>query len=478
MGNGKISMKKAVFINAISKYMNVIIGVIVNAILARIIAPEDYGLVAIITVFSTFFATMSDMGLGTAVIQDKTLNSKDIDSIFSFSIYVSILLMGIFYGVSYIIGFFYGKDILVNLGHWLSISLLFNSMNMVPNGVLNREKRFFEMAVRNIVVYVTSALIAIMAAFAGFGIYALIIQSLLSSVFMFIWSEALTKLHASMKFEIKSIKKIAKYSGYQYAFSLINYFSRNLDNLLAGKFLGTVEVAYYNRAYNLMLYPVNNITGVITPVLHPILSDYQNDKGYIYKQYVKIVKLIALISIYVEVYCIFAAPDIIRLIYGEQWDASIICFKILSLAIITQMVTGTSGSVYQALGQTQLLFIAGLINVFITVTATVLGIVVGSSIEFLAWCVSLSYICHFFVSYYIMMKYAFQCSYGKFLKEFAMEMVILIMLLVFGLICPISLKSSLANVVLKAVYFGGVYLIGIYVTKEYKYFEMLIKRKR
>lgn len=476
--NGKVGLKKAVLINATSKYLNIIVNVIVSAILARIISPEDYGIMAIITVFSSFFSTMSDMGFGTAVIQDKTLSRKDMNSIFSFSIYISIFLMGIFYLASYIIGFFYNKDILVQMGHWLSISLLFNSMNMVPNGVLSREKRFLEMAFRNIVVYLICAIIAIIIAFAGFGVYALIIQSILSSFLMFLWSEILVKLRFCIKFEVESIKKIAKYSGYQYAFSLLNYFSRNLDNLLAGKFIGAKELAYYNRAYTLMLYPVNNITGVITPVLHPILSDYQNDKKYIYEKYIALIKLIALISIYVEIYCVIAAPDIIRLIYGNKWENSINCFRILSLAIITQMVTGTSGSVFQALGETRLLFIAGTINVLITITSTIFGIIFGSSIDFLALCVSLSYICHFFISYYIMVKYAFKGSYMHFLKEFRMEIVIFIVLLMFGIICPINFKTNLANVVGKGVYLGVIYVVGIYITKQYKYFEVLIKRKR
>ena len=268
-------MKKAVLINAAGKYLKILLSIVVSAILARILSAEDYGIIAIITVFSTFFTTLSDMGFGAAIIQNKDLNEDDIDNIYSFTVYMSVLFMIIFAICSFPIALFYSDPVYIPLGILLSVSLLFNALNMIPNGILNREKKFVSIAVRTVAVYVGAAVITIVLALMGLRYYALVVQAILTALFTFIWNFATTRPHFHVRFDINSIKKVINYSGYQFAFNMVNYFSRNLDSLLTGKFMGSAELGYYNKPYNLMLYPVNNLTGVISPVLHPILSDYQ-----------------------------------------------------------------------------------------------------------------------------------------------------------------------------------------------------------
>ena len=149
-----MNMKKAALINAAGKYSKVFMSIIVNAILARILSAEDYGILAVITVFSTFFTTLSDMGFGPAIIQKKDLTDDDIGDIFSLTVYISLGLMFLFALLSYPISVFYGNKVYILLGVLLSISLLFNALNMVPNGILNRNKKFVSIAVRTVIVYI------------------------------------------------------------------------------------------------------------------------------------------------------------------------------------------------------------------------------------------------------------------------------------------------------------------------------------
>lgn len=474
----KMTMKRAILLNATSRYFTIIMNVFLGAVLARLVAPEDHGVMALITVFTTLFTTLSDLGLSAAIIQNKTLDRNDINSINSFSVYISLILSIAFFFFSNVFALFYGDPELVTLGRWLSISLFFNSANMVPNGILNRDKRFLDMAIRNISVCVLSAAITIIAAIYGAGIFALVIQAILTAFLNFVWSIVLTKQRFVIRFDISSVKKIASYSGYQYAFSVLNYFARNLDNLLAGKFIGAVELAFYSKAYNLMLYPVNNITGVISPVIHPIMSDYQDDKEYIYRQYIKLIKCLAIVSIFVETFCLFASADIIGLMYGENWTGAVKCFQILSVAIITQMITGTTGSIFQALGETRLLFRAGCINMAITILSTVAAIVTGKSIERLALFVALSYLMHFFVSFFIMMRFGFKRSFLRFLFELKKEGAIFIVLLLLGMVLPDLNYSSIVNLLIKFAYFGIAYIICLFITKEYRCLDILRRKKK
>ena len=125
-----ISLRKAIFINSIGKYSRIILSLIVNAILARLLSAEDYGIVAVVTVFSTFFTTLSDMGFGTAIVQNKNLDEEDIDNIYSFTVYVAIALMLLFMLLSFPIASFYNNIVYEPLSLMLSISLLFNALNI------------------------------------------------------------------------------------------------------------------------------------------------------------------------------------------------------------------------------------------------------------------------------------------------------------------------------------------------------------
>lgn len=471
-----MEIKKAAFINAIGKYSKIFLSLIVNAILARILSAEDYGVVAVITVFSTFFTTFSDMGFGPAIIQNKDLSSEDIDNIYSFTVYISIFLMIVFAICAFPIAMFYGDKVYISLGQMLSVSLLFNALNMVPNGILNRDKKFIAIAIRTVVVYVVAAIVTIILAFMGLRYYALAIQAILTAFFTFIWNYVTTRPKFHLHFKMESIKKVLNYSGYQFAFNLVNYFSRNLDNLLTGKFMGSAELGYYNKAYTLMLYPVNNLTGVISPVLHPILSDYQDHLDVIYKKYMKIVRLLSCIGLYVAPVCFLASEEIITILYGPNWGKSVICFQFLAIAIIPQMINSSAGSIFQAIGNTKLLFTNSCINTGITVIAILVGVLGGKNIQTLSMCVAIAYLCHFVTAFTMLIKMGFKYKMSDFVKELLPELFILIVMLVAVKLYPIHIAGTIISTIVKCAYLGIVYVATLLVSKEYKLFVSLIKR--
>lgn len=471
-----MNIKKAAIINAIGKYSKIFLSLIVNAILARIISANDYGIVAVITVFSTFFTTFSDMGFGAAIIQKKDLSKDDIDNIFSFTVFVSIALMLAFAFFSFPIAYFYNDSVYIHLGIILSVSLLFNALNMVPNGILNRDKRFVSIAFRTVVVYICSAIVAVILALCGFSYYALAIQAVLSALFTFIWNVISTQPKFIVKFSMESIKKVFNYSGFQFAFNVVNYFSRNLDNLLTGKFMGNVELGYYNKAYSLMLYPVNNLTGVISPVLHPILSDYQKELDVIYQKYVKLVKMLMCIGIFVSAYCYLGAKEIIDILYGANWNESIDCFRFLSIAIVPQMINSSAGAIFQAIGNTKLLFINSCINTGITIVAILIGVFLGNSITILSICVAIAYICHFVTAFYMLIKMGFNFSSIAFFKSLYKEFIILLILGGSVLVYPVSINNIFVSAAIKMIYVAILFSFMMVITKEHKMFLAFFKK--
>ncbi len=142
------SIKKATAFNAISKYSQVCVQLVVMVVLARLLSPYDYGIAAIVTVFTTLFSILADMGIGPAIIQDKTLTKKETSSLFTLTIPLGVALGVLFVLVSSALAFFYTDQIYFSLSQLLAASVFFQTASIVPRAVILKEKRFFSAAVR------------------------------------------------------------------------------------------------------------------------------------------------------------------------------------------------------------------------------------------------------------------------------------------------------------------------------------------
>lgn len=474
------SIKKAALILAVSKYSTIFLNLFFTTILARLLSPNDYGIVAVTTVFTTFFSLFADMGIGAGIVQNKELTEKDVNCIFSFSIKLGIILCIIFSLFSYPLSLFYEDSVYILVGILLSVSLLFNTFNMVPNALLLKQKEFLRVGIRTVVVCILTGIIGILLALCGLKYYALIIQAILNSFFTFVWNFVSTKPRITFRINKESMDKTKKYSSFIFAFNIINYFSRNSDNLLISKFMGAANLGYYDKAYKLMCYPTQNLTHVITPVIHPILSEHQNEKEYIYKKYMKIIKILSLLGIFIMTFCFFASDEIIRIMFGDRWEDSIPCFKFLSVSIWAQMITSSSGSVFQSLGDSKCLFISGTINSVFTIGAIILGILEGNIVA-VSRNVGIIYILHFISTYIILIRFSFKGKIINFLQFLLPDFFIILVMFLVGFGTDLLFKIvMIRHILLKCVIRGSImlpfFILLLIMTRQYKYL-MVIKHK-
>ena len=256
----KNSFKSGILYTAISKYLGIVITILITAILARILTPEDFGIVAIVTVFASFFNNLSNMGLGTAVIQNQNLNKEDISSIFSLSIFIGFGFSITFFMLAYPIATFYGRVELINIIYFLSIAVLFASFQTVPNSLAFKNLLFKRIGIYTVAIQIFSGLAAIFLAYKGFGYYALIMKIVLDAFLTFILYYYINPIEFTFKIKASSINKVIEFSSFQFFFNFINYFSRNSDNFLIGKFFGASSLGFYDIAYKLMMMPIQNLT--------------------------------------------------------------------------------------------------------------------------------------------------------------------------------------------------------------------------
>lgn len=448
-----MSLKSAALINATGRYSKVVLALLVNAALARLLTPGDFGIIAIVTVFTTLFTAVSDMGFGTAVVQRKDLSRSQIDDIFSFTGYMSLAIAIIFFLCGWPIAAFFQDDCYISLCQILSVSLFFCAFNMVPNGIMNREKRFKSLALRTFAVYAISSALTIVLAINGAGYYSLAFQSVINAAATFAWNVVTTRPRFSFRFQMSSVKGVLSYSGFQFAFNVVTYISDNIANFIVGKMFGNTELGYYNRSATLTTYPVTNLAGVITPVLHPILSDYRDRKEVIYKSFVKISKILAYSGLFVSSLFCLAANEVVWLMYGSGWEQSAICLQWLSLAIMPSMMNAAVGGVFQSLGETRLLFINSCINTAVTVGAIFAGALLGGSIYSLAVWVGLSRFFHLVSAHGMLIVLAFRYPLLPFIKEYSgvvISLVLAIVLSVAYLQLVPAIDNKLVSLIAKA----------------------------
>jgi PST family polysaccharide transporter len=355
----KRELASGVFYTAVAKYSRILIGLVITGVLARLLTPEDFGVVAIATVIITFFNILGDIGIGPAIIQRQNLTKSDLNQIFSLTIYLGLFLGAIFFFSAHAIGSWYDNRDLIGICQWLSLNILSSCATIVPVNLQNKAKKFKELAIITLSGQIISGVIAIIYAYLGGGVYALVFQQIIGNILLLAVYLKMSHLRFVFKVGKEAVNKILSFSVYQFLFNFINYFSRNLDKLLIGRYIGLYQLGFYEKSYRLMLLPLQNITHIITPVMLPVFSEFQNDKQQVSAKFSKILQLLSYISFPLSIALFFCARELILLVFGPQWELAVMPFKILSFSVALQILTSSSGSIYQVIDYTRGLFISG-----------------------------------------------------------------------------------------------------------------------
>ena len=412
-----------VFWIATAKYSGILVSLIVTAILARKISPAAFGTIAVAMVILHFLNILADIGIGPAIVQYKELSQKKLNDIFTLTLLIGILLSGSLYIGAYFIASYYKNAVLVSVCQWMCIVIFFNSINVVPNGLMRREKRFKTIALRTLFFHVLSGSLAVWAAFRGWGIYALLISPIITAIGVFSVNYYNYPLQLVYHIKKTSITAVSSFSIYQFLFSFFNYFSRNLDKLIIGRQFSMAQLGYYDKSYHLMMLPIQNISAVIDPVLHPVLATLKEHKEELKSKNIKLAKNISNISFPIGLILYFCGAEIIRIVYGNKWDAAIPIFQILALSLPLQVIFSTIAPFYQSADKTKVMFYGGMLNTIITVSGFIISAICIKTIEAVAWSWNITLLINFLNSYSILHIWALRESPNDFFKALLPQMV-------------------------------------------------------
>lgn len=395
-------------------------------ILARIFTPEIFGLIAVIQVFAIFFTLFSEMGLGPALINEKKISLDMRDSVFTITLLLGIGICSIFIFLSPYISSYYDNSIYTLISIPIGISVIFNSALIVPLASLQKERKFIVIARSESLAEIIS--LGSVFVFLKFlePIWSLTLKYLVSSLFKFsiLWFESRKTEtgFARLGFSFSNINPLLGFSFYQAGFNFLNFFSRNLDNVLVGKYFGAVSLGIYDKAYQLMRYPLMLLTFAMTPAIQPVLTEIKSNKIEFERLHNKFVKYISLLGVVGGVSIFLLSDYIVLFLLGEQWEEVAPLLEILSITIPIQVVLSSSGGFYQAAGRTDLLFKCGLFSSLVNVSAIFTGIFLNS-LESLSWCLVVSFSINFFQCYYLMGKKLFPGGYLSIIKSMYISII-------------------------------------------------------
>lgn len=431
---------RAALVQLGSKIVNVAVQLGVTMVLARILTPTEYGVVAVLTVFTGFFSMISDLGISTAIVQFKDLTEEDYSRLLTFSFGVGVLFAGAFFLVSSGVSVVYANAIYVPLGGILTGAVLFNSLNMVPNGLLLKERRFGTIAVRLVVCTAVVGALTVVLALMGWGCYAIAVQSTLTALFVFLWNQLSTRTKPRLHGIHPVLRRVGKFSAFQFGHQFIGYFANNTDSLLVGRFLGAEQLGYYNKAYGLAGYPNNYLASSITSVLHPFLSQLQDDHDALYDKFVEMAKAVSIVTAWAMAVFVACGNELVLVMYGNQWTVAGPILQILSFAIYARAMNSCHGPLLLSCGRTDLLMRSTLINSIMTVTFICLGVWMGS-ITTTAIMITIAYNFELVVPVYICMRICLQRSILSYVRNFAHEIVAFLVSLAVGVVIPAFVDS-------------------------------------
>lgn len=403
-----------------SKYLAYAVQFASLMILARAFTPEVFGAIAAIQVFYLFFQLVGEGGFGPAVIGLNQLSERDRDGIFGLTILIGAVLALLFVSLGPFLTDFYKMSELPIAIPFVAAGLMLNAWAILPMAQLQRQQSFLQMAAGAIVAELAALCVVLIARHQVSPLCAIAMRiptvALVNFISVYYFSAKTDFERPKPGLRFGAAIPLLRVAGYQLAFNVLNFFSRNLDNVLVGKYLGAPLLGIYDRSYQLMRYPLQLLTFAMTPAIQPVLRGHTKNPGFVLNIHEDLTYKLSLLGLACALAIYVLAKPIILIAFGVQWLAAIPVIKLLALTIPVQVVLSTSGSFFQTFQRTDLLFRCGLFSAATNVTAIIIGISLGS-LEHLCWALLVSFHINFLQAYYLLHKHVLNGDFTHFLHR-------------------------------------------------------------
>ncbi len=351
-----------------------VLRVVSTVILARLLSPDDFGLMGMAVVFTAFVSVFSGVGISAAIIQRKEISDAALYSAFWVNMGLGLFFGALVISSAPLVAGFYQEARLTPLLMILGLVFIFAPLSSIHGVLLQKSLRFSTLAVIDVTAMSIGIVLGIGAAVLGAGVWSLVINTVSMSLASVILLWVLSSWRPSFTFAWSELRPMVNYSLNLTGFNLVNYFSRNADDILVGRYLGAQALGYYGFAYNVMLYPLQNISHVITRVMFPVLSQIQDDDDRFRNIYVKATVTTSLVTFPMMCGLLVVAEPLVLVVLGPKWEPIVPLMMILAPVGAIQSVGALVGNIYQAKGRTDIIFRWGIFAGFVYVPSFIIGL--------------------------------------------------------------------------------------------------------
>lgn len=386
---------KGVFWSAFNRFSTQGIGFVFNIIIARMLLPEDYGVVAMLGVFMAVSSCFVDSGFANALIRKPDRTEDDFSTVFYYNLAVALLFYALLWFAAPYIADFYDKPILTDIARIVALGLIIGVLQSVMSVKLTIALDFKTMAKISVPANLLTGILGLWMAYSGYGVWALVYPNLIVgifNVFMYWWY---VRWLPSLVFSWKSFKAMFSYGSKLLASSLLDTIYGNISIIVVGKFYSAAQLGLYSKAFGLASLPSSNITGIMQKVTFPVLSSIQNEDKRLESAYRRFIRMSAFIVFPLMLGLSAVADPFVRILLTDKWEGTIYFFQIICFAMMWYPVHAINLSLLQVKGRSDFFLklevikkIQGLIILSITIpmglVAMCYGSVVGSLIS-LVW---------------------------------------------------------------------------------------------
>ncbi|HIG23041.1 lipopolysaccharide biosynthesis protein [Henriciella sp.] len=360
-------------ITLVSQAASVILQLASTIILARMLTPDDYGVMGMVLSFVALAALFKDLGLSSAAIQKESLTFAQQSNLLWVNALFGLALTLLFAAAAPLVAWFFGRPELLGMTWVLSITFFLTGISAQHNAMMVRKLHFGRQAIVNVASISTTFVTSFLLAGLGYGYWALGWGYVAGAIARTGLTWTLSPFHPSGWKRGVGTMEMIRFGANVTGFNFANYFSRNLDNVLIGKFFGADALGVYGRAYQLMLFPVQNLLGPMNAVTYPALSRLQQNEQKWKSYHLKSIKVLASMTMPFAAWAYLIATPLVLIALGSQWREVATIFQILALVAFIQPCLSALGMVLLSRGKSRIYFRLGVFNAAIYSIGFLLG---------------------------------------------------------------------------------------------------------
>lgn len=342
--------------SSIQKFGGMGLSFISGIVLARLLTPEDYGCIGMLSIFMVVASSFVDGGFASALIQKERPTQEDYSTIFWWNLCVSLLMYAILFFCAPIIARFYKMPLLSSVLRVQGLVLIINALSIIQNNQLRKQFRFKKLTIITLVASIVSITVTIYMAYMGFGVWALVAMNILTAIIPAVFYWLTNKWHPLLVFSKKSFKELFSFGVFMFLSNLLNTFCNNIQGLLIGRFYNPATMGYYSKAKSTEELASTSISDIMGQVTYPLFSEYQNDKNLLANAIKRITAVVAFITFPMMFLLMLLAKPIFVILYSDRWLDSVPYFQLLCLAGIAVCLQMINYNAIAAIGKSRITF--------------------------------------------------------------------------------------------------------------------------